>query len=118
MMKSLATTLFALSLAACANFGNFDREKTSELVTPTAHVLPQTKAMPPKSFLAKAETSKTNASKSINSSLMECVSDACKAQCARGNDNQSRPKWCMYFKEPADRHAASDPSETQSQSAE
>ena len=107
MMKSLVATLFALGLAACANFGNFDREKTSELVAPTEHVLPQTKAIPPKSFLAKAEASKTDASKSISSSLMECVSDACKSQCALGNDKQSRPKWCMYFKEPTDRHAAS-----------
>ena len=110
MMKSLVTTLFALSLAACANYGNFDLERTSEPVPSTGRVLPQTKAMPAISLLGKAEASKTETNKRITSSLMECVSDGCKTQCARGVDNQSRPKWCMYFKEPADRHAASDAS--------
>jgi hypothetical protein len=50
--------------------------------------------------------------------LMECVSDACKAQCVPGNDKQSRPKWCMYFKEPADRGAVSATSDTQRKSSE
>ena len=104
-MKSLLATLFALSLAACANYGNFDREGPSNLAARSGHVLSQTKSIPDKSFVARAEASKTDVNESINSSLMECVSDACKAQCVPGNDKQSRPKWCMYFKEPAERGA-------------
>ena len=101
-MKSFLTTLFALSLAACAGYGNLGRERTSELVTPTARVLSQAKSIPHKSFAARAEASKNEENESTNSPLMECVSDACKVQCASGRDKQSRPKWCMYFKEPAD----------------
>jgi septin family protein len=31
---------------------------------------------------------------------MECVSEACKIQCSAGLEKDSRPKWCLYFKEP------------------
>jgi hypothetical protein len=34
-MKSLLTTLFALSLAACADFGNLGRERATDLMSPT-----------------------------------------------------------------------------------
>jgi len=117
-MKSLLTTLFALSLAACANYGNFDREGPSNLAAPSGHVLSQTKSIPHKSFAARAEASRADVNENINSSLMECVSNACKAQCAPGNDKQSRPKWCMYFKEPADGRAVSATTDTQRKSTE
>jgi hypothetical protein len=87
-MKSLLTTLFALSLAACADYGNLGRERASDLASPTAPVL------------ARAEVPKKEGSESINASLMKCVSDACKTQCAPRHEAQSKPKWCMYFKEP------------------
>ena len=99
-MKSLLTTLFALSIAACADYGNLGRERATDLVSPTAPVLSKTKSIPEKSLVARAEVSKKEGKESTNSSLMECVSDACKAQCAPGYKAQSRPKWCMYFKEP------------------
>ena len=35
-MKSLLTTLFALSLAACADYGNLGRERAGDLASPTA----------------------------------------------------------------------------------
>jgi hypothetical protein len=73
---------------------------------------------PHKSIEARAEPSKTDANKSISSSLMECVSDACKTQCAPGTDRQSRPKWCMYFKEAADGRAISATSGSQRESTE
>ena len=98
-MKSLLTTLFALSLAACADYGNLGRERASDLPSPSAPVSSEIKSTPHKSLLARAEVPKEG-SESINSSLMECVSDACKAQCAPRREAQSRPKWCMYFKEP------------------
>jgi len=107
-MKWLLAALFALSLAGCASSINFDREGPSEFVAPAGRVLAQTNSIPHKSFVARAEASKTDVNESINSSLMECVSDACKAQCVPGNDKQSRPKWCMYFKEPAAVSATSD----------
>ena len=100
-MRSLLTTLFALSLAACAEYGHLGREKTSELAAPSARVLPETKSIPQKSFVARAEAPKKEGNESGNSSLMECVSDACKVQCAPGQDTQSRPKWCAYFKQSA-----------------
>jgi hypothetical protein len=45
---------------------------------------------------------------------MECVSEACKIKCSPDLEKGSRPKWCMYFKDPIDRHAA----ETQGKSVE
>jgi hypothetical protein len=105
-MKWILATLLALALAACADSGSFDREKPVALVAPTEQILPPTKPVRPK---AKAEASKPEASK--ESSLLECVSDACKAQCSLRIEKQSRPKWCLYFKEPIERPAASAPSE-------
>jgi hypothetical protein len=99
-MKSLLTTLFALSLAACADYGNLGRNRPTDLVSPTAPDLAKAKSIPEKSLVARAEVSKKEESESINSSLMECVSDACKAQCAQRHEPRSRPKWCMYFKQP------------------
>ena len=81
-MKSLLTTLFALSLAGCANYGNLGRQKATDLVSPPAPDLAQANSISHKSLVARAEVSKKAESESINSSLMQCVSDACKAQCA------------------------------------
>ena len=108
-MKWVLATLLALALAGCADHGNFDREKLVELVAPTEQILPPTKPVQPKSLPAKAEASKPYAAK--ESLLMECVSDACKAHCSPRIEKQSRPKWCLYFKEPNDTPAASTPSE-------
>jgi hypothetical protein len=99
-MKLLLTTLFALSLAACADYRKLDRERAGDLASSAAPVSSETKSTLHKSLLARAEVPKKEASESINSPLMECVSDACKAQCARRHEAQSKPKWCMYFKKP------------------
>jgi hypothetical protein len=99
-MKSLLTTLFALSLGACADYGNLGRDRPTDLVSPTAPELTKAKSIPEKSLVARAEVSKKDESESINPALMECMSDACKAQCAPRHEAQSRPKWCMYFKQP------------------
>jgi hypothetical protein len=106
-MKGVRATLLALALAGCADSGIFDREKPVELVTPTQQILPPAKPVRPKALTAKAEASKPDATK--ESSLLQCVSDACKAQCSLRTEKQSRPKWCLYFKEPIDRPAASAP---------
>ena len=103
-MKWLLVTLLALAVAGCADRSNVDQEN----VAPTGHILSLTKPVPRKSAAARAEASKTHANESTyKSSLMECVSAACKIQCASEAEKQSRPKWCMYFKEPIDRHAVS-----------
>src|SRR5215467_11470989 len=106
-MKWVRVTLLALALAGCADSGFFDREKPVELVTPTEQILPPPKPVRHKPLTAKAEASKPNAAK--ESSLLECASDACKAQCSLRIEKQSRPKWCLYFKEPSDQPAASTP---------
>src|SRR5262245_55111344 len=108
-MKWVRATLLALTLAGCADSGIFDREKPVELAKPTEQILPPPKPVRPKAPTAKAEASKPDAAK--ESSLMECVSDACKAQCSLRIEKQSRPKWCLYFKEPIKRPPASTPSE-------
>ena len=114
-MKWLFAVLLALALVGCAENGNFNQEKPIKLAVPTEPILPPTKLVPPRSSLARAEASKTDANESTNSSsLMECVSEACKIKCSPGLEKGSRPKWCMYFKEPIDRHA----SETQGKSIE
>ena len=106
-MKGVRATLLALALAGCADSGIFDREKPVELVTPTQQILPPAKPVRPKALTAKAEASKPDATK--ESSLLQCVSDACKAQCSLRIEKQSRPKWCLYFKEPIEGPAASAP---------
>jgi len=106
-MKWLFAVVLALALAGCAESGNFDREKPIMLAVPIEPVLPPTKPVPRKSSPTRVEASKKDANKSANSSsLMECVSEACKIHCSPGSEKGSRPKWCMYFKEPIDRHAS------------
>ena len=112
-MKWLFAVLLTLALAGCAESGNFEREKPIKLAVPIEPILPPTKPVPRKSQLARAEASKTEANDG-NSSLMECASEACRLQCSSGLAKESRPKWCMYFKQPIDRHA----SEIQSKSTE
>jgi hypothetical protein len=112
-MKWLFAVLLALALAGCAESGNFDREKPIKLAVEP--ILPPTKPVPRKSQLARAEASKTEANDSTSSSsVMECASEDCKLQCSSELAKESRPKWCMYFKEPIDKHA----SEIQSKSTE
>ena len=107
-MKWLLVTLLALAVAGCANPGNVDQEATIKLVGPTGHILSLAKSVPRTSLAARVEVSKTHTSESTyKSSLMECVSEACKAQCVLGMEKRSRPKWCMYFKQPIDRRALS-----------
>src|SRR5262249_16191305 len=108
-MKWVLATLLALALAGCADTGCFDREKPVALVAPTEQVLPPTKPVQPKALAAKAAATKPEAAK--ESSLLECVSDSCKAQCSLRIAKQFRPKSCLYFKEPIERPAASAPSE-------
>ena len=85
--------------------------------TDRAHLVPD---IPRKSFVARAEAanSKADASEGENNSLMECASDACKLQCSPRVEKHSRPKWCMYFKEPSDRHSLSATSDEQRKSTE
>ena len=105
-MKWLFAVLLIV-LAGCAESGNFDREKPIKLAVPIEPILPPTKPVPRKSPLARVVASKTDANENTTrSSLMECVSEACKGQCSPGLETGSRPKWCMYFKEPIDRHAS------------
>jgi hypothetical protein len=106
-MKQLPATLLAFTLAGCAGSGHFDREKPITLVAPTEQVLPPVKPLSRKSLAARAdaskEASKTDANDSTDSSsLMECMSDACKIQCSSQVEKQSKPKWCMYFKKSRD----------------
>src|SRR5262249_1298541 len=107
--------VLALALPGCAQNGDFDRERPIKLAVPIEPLSPATKPVPSKSSIARAEASKTDANETTNrSTLMECVSEACKIQCSPGVEKGPRPKWCMYFKEPIDRHA----SETQGKSIE
>src|SRR5262245_16782936 len=105
--------LLAVALAGCAETGNFDRERPVKQAEPVEPIVAPTKPVPPRSSLARAEASKTETNEN-SSALMGCVSEACKTQCSSGLEEGSRPKWCMYFKKPDDRHA----SEAQGRSAE
>ena len=94
--------LLAVALAGCADTGNFDRDKPVKLTGPIEPIVAPTKPVPPQSSLARAEASKTETNAN-SAPLMGCVSEACKTQCSSGVERGSRPKWCMYFKEPDDR---------------
>src|SRR5215471_20886616 len=106
-MKWRFAVLLALALAGCAENRNFDWEKPVKLaatIEPISPAAMQTPREPPRT---RAQASKTDANENTNSSsLMECVSEACKIQCSPGPEKGSRPKWCMYFNEPVDRHAS------------
>ena len=107
-MKWLLAPLLALALAGCADRGNVDLETPIMPVAQTGHILSMTKEVAPKSLTARAQASKIDAKKSTkSSSLMECVSDACKTECSPEIKRQSRPKWCMYFRESIDKYAVS-----------
>ena len=114
-MRWLSVVLLALALAACAESGNFP-EKPTELAESREQIAPPTKSV---QLVSRPKATKPHADERTNVSLlMDCVSDACKIQCSPRAENQSRPKWCAYFKQPIDRHAASDASEIQRKSAE
>lgn len=116
-MKWLSATFLALALAGCADHWNVDRPV--ELVAPQGHMLSTSKPVLHKSVAATADAPRTDAKKDTsNVSLMECMSAACKEQCALQVQKQSRPKWCMYFREPIDRHALSVTSGVPSKSAD
>ena len=118
-MKCLFAALLALALTGCAESTNFDRENPIKLAAPIEQISPPTKPVPRKSAAASAEASKTHANKSTNSSsLLECVSDACKIKCSPEAEKQSRPKWCAYFKEPIYRHAVTVTSDIQGENTE
>ena len=105
-MKWPLPMLLALAVAGCADRSNVDQEPSITLLAPAGHILSLPKSVSRKSMATGAEASRTHASENTyKSSLMECVSEACKIQCSPALENQSRPKWCMYFKVPIDRHA-------------
>jgi len=107
-MKWLLVTLLAVALAGCADRGDVNQQAPITLAGPTGHTLSLAKSVPRTSLAARVEASKTHTGESTyKSSLMECVSEACKAQCVLGMERRSRPKWCMYFKQPIDRRALS-----------
>ena len=105
-MNWLSAMFLALALAGCAD--HWDVDRPVELVTPQGHMLSTSKPVLHKSVAATAAAPRTEAKKDTNNaSLMECMSTACKEQCAPKEEKQSRPKWCIYFREPIDRHALS-----------
>src|SRR6476660_3263362 len=82
-MKWLFAFSLALGLAACAESGNFDREKPIKLATLAHPTLTPTTPAPHKPVSARAEASRANANEVTNSSsLMECGSEACRTQCS------------------------------------
>jgi hypothetical protein len=105
-MKWLFALSLALVLAGCAESGNFDREKPLKLATPTQPTSAPATTTPVPHKPAAARVSRADANESPSSSLMECGSAACKTQCSPALKKDSRPKWCMYFKEPIDQHAS------------
>jgi hypothetical protein len=104
-MKWLFALSLALVLSGCAESGNFDREKPLKLATsaqPTSVPATPTPHKPAAARVSRADANEGPTS----SSLMECGSEACKTQCSPSLKKETRPKWCMYFKEPIDRHAS------------
>jgi len=106
-MKWLFALSLALALAGCAESGNFDREKPLKLATPTQPTSAPATPPAPAHKPAAARVSRADANEGpTSSSLMECGSEACKTQCSASLKKDSKPKWCMYFKEPIDQHAS------------
>src|SRR5262245_52837565 len=104
-MKWLFALSLALALAACAESGNFDREKPLKLATPAQPMSTPATPAPQKPTVTRLSRADANEGPA-SSSLMECGSEACKIQCSPSLKKESRPKWCMYFREPVDRHAS------------
>jgi len=104
-MKWLFALSLALALAACAESGNFDREKPLKLATPAQPTSVPATPVPQKPATARVSRADANEGPA-SSPLMECGSEACKIQCSPSLKKESRPKWCMYFKEPVDQRAS------------
>src|SRR5262245_65885541 len=104
-MKCLFALSLALVLAACAESGNFDREKPLKLATPTQPTSAPATPVPHKPTAARGSRAEANEG-ATSSSLMECSSEACKTQCAASLKKESRPKWCIYFRQAINRDAA------------
>jgi len=104
-MKWLCALSLALVLAACAESANFDREKPLKLATPTQPTAAPATPAPHKPTAARVSRADANEGPT-SSSLMECGSEACKTQCSPSLKKESRPKWCIYFREPIDQHAS------------
>jgi hypothetical protein len=106
-MKWPFAALLALGLVGCVESGNFEKEKPMQLAVPTEPNRSPTKPIPREPWTARAKALNADTNENAKSaSLMECVSEACKIQCSAGLEKDSRPKWCLYFKEPIDRHAS------------
>ena len=104
LLAALLAPALALSLAGCADMWNVDRPV--QIVTPTTHMSSLAKPAPHKREAAMTEHRTADAKDDTrHASLMECVSDACRKECAPDVAKQSRPKWCLYFREPVDRSA-------------
>jgi hypothetical protein len=104
-MKWLFALSLAFALAACAESGNFDLEKPLKLATPAQPTSAPATPAPQKPTTARVSRADANEGPA-SSSLMECGSEACKTQCSPALKKDARPKWCMYFREPVDRHAS------------
>jgi hypothetical protein len=106
----LAATLVTLVLAAAVGCSNEPKTvsvdpyanqiiphnlspKTASVARPAKQVVPRNLAP-----AIRAEAAPEDAYESKETQLMDCISEACKATCWQ----TSRPKWCSYFKEPAD----------------
>jgi hypothetical protein len=96
-MKRLlgATLSLSLALAGCSgNAGLMDQPEAVSVAHPTKQIVPHN--VPP---TARAEAPKS-AEESKGTQLMECISESCRVNCSATAAQQSKPKWCAYFREP------------------
>lgn len=90
-----ATLSLSLALAGCSgNAGLMDQPEAVSVAHPTKQVVPH--YVPP---TARAEAPKS-AEESNGTQLMECMSESCRVNCSATASQQSKPKWCAYFREP------------------
>ena len=97
----LAATLL-LAVAECSNEPKtVSVEPTANQIIPPPNLSPKTAsvARPAKQVVPRNLAPAIRAEAPKETPLMECMSEACKAMCSP--TMQSRPKWCSYFKEPA-----------------
>lgn len=105
MQRLLLGVTLVLAVAGCSNEPKtvsvaHSANQTIPLNLPPASVARPAKQVVPRNLAPAIRAEAPGGTyETKETPLMECMSEACKAMCSP--TMQSRPKWCSYFKEPA-----------------
>lgn len=96
-MKRLLAATLVLTIVGCSEGLDsarlMDQPKTVSVAPPPNQIVPH--------IMSPRAEAPESASESKKTSLMKCMSEACRVMCSRAEAAKgSKPKWCTYFEEP------------------